>query len=145
MRWLSPTSATRIYSRYALRRYRIVRLFVIAVGPFDCRCADRRCEIGKSCSVENDAHRQQIIALIAVLPEVASEVGGDEEQHVGFSVRKKRFAWYLDDHHGDGIVAVTCKAPLGANTELAAAEPDRFFIPAYTGKKGWLAGCPSGR
>ena len=28
--------------------------------------------------------------------------------------------------------------PLGVSTELAAMEPDRFFIPAYTGKRGWL-------
>lgn len=102
------------------------------------RCAGRCCEFDNSCSVEIDARRQQLIDEIEAFPEAVSEVGGDSGQHVGFTVRKKRFAWYLDDHHGDGVVALTCKAPLGVNTEMAAAEPDRFFIPAYTGKRGWL-------
>ncbi len=86
-----------------------------------------------------DALRQNLIDVIEALPEAFGEVGGDEEQHVGFTVRKKRFAWFLDDHHGDGVVALTCKAPPGVNTELAVAEPDRFFVPSYNGKKGWLA------
>ena len=85
-----------------------------------------------------DARRPQLIALIESSPEVAAEVGGDAGQHVGFAVRKKRFAWYLDDHHGDEIVALSCKASPGVKAELAALEPDRFFIPSYTGKRGWL-------
>lgn len=88
--------------------------------------------------MDMDGRRQQLINLVELLPEVSTEVGGDADQHVGFAVRKKRFAWYLDDHHGDNIVALTCKAPLGVNTQLAAQEPDRFFIPSYTGKRGWL-------
>lgn len=88
--------------------------------------------------MEIDARRQQLIDLIESLPDSVSEVGGDANQHVGFTVRKKRFAWYLDDHHGDGIVAVTCKAPPGVNSQMVAAEPERFFIPSYTGKRGWL-------
>jgi hypothetical protein len=107
-------------------------------APFDRACAGRHCEVDNSCVVEIDARRRQVIDIIEALPGAVSEVGGDEEQHIGFTVRKKRFAWYLNDHHGDGIVALTCKAPLGVNTELAAAEPDRFFIPSYNGKKGWL-------
>lgn len=85
-----------------------------------------------------DARRQQLIGLVESFPDVAAEVGGDADQHVGFAVRTKRFAWYLDDHHCDEIVALTCKAPPGVNTELAAQEPDRFFIPSYSGKRGWL-------
>ena len=27
----------------------------------------------------------------------------------------------------------------GDNTALAAAQPDRFYIPAYIGPKGWVA------
>ena len=85
-----------------------------------------------------DARRQQLIDVIESFPDVDAEVGGDPDQHVGFTVHKKRFAWYLDDHHGDDIIALTCKASPGVNTEQAAQEPDRFFIPSYTGKRGWL-------
>lgn len=106
--------------------------------PFNCFSADRCCSIHNSWVMEIDARRQQLIDLIESLPDTVSEVGGDADQHVGFTVRKKRFAWYLDDHHGDGVVAVTFKAPPGVNIELVAAEPDRFFIPSYTGKRGWL-------
>ena len=60
-------------------------------------------------------------------------------QHAAFRVRKKTFAYFLNDHHGDGIVAVTCKVLPGDNTALAAANPERFYMPAYIGPKGWVA------
>ena len=56
-----------------------------------------------------------------------------------FRVRKKVFAYFLNNHHGDGIVSVACKALPGENTALAAAQPDRFYLPAYIGPKGWVA------
>ena len=54
-------------------------------------------------------------------------------------MRKKTFAWFLNDHHGDGIVAVTCKVLPGDNARLAAANPGRFYLPAYLGPRGWVA------
>ncbi|MGI9017787.1 MAG: MmcQ/YjbR family DNA-binding protein [Euzebya sp.] len=85
-----------------------------------------------------DSRRDRLIEMIDLLPEATSEEPGEGIQHIGFSVRKKRFAWYLDDHHGDGVVAMTCKAAAGVNTELPAANPDRFFKPSYTGSRGWI-------
>lgn len=82
--------------------------------------------------------RSRIVALLESLPGVDLDVGGERDQHLGASVRKKRFAWYIDDHHGDGRVSVTCKAPPGANDEIVAADPDRHFIPSYTGPRGWV-------
>jgi predicted DNA-binding protein (MmcQ/YjbR family) len=58
--------------------------------------------------------------------------------HAGFYVRKKTFAYYLDDHHGDGIVGINCKVLPGDNTALIAADPKRFYMPAYIGSKGWV-------
>ena len=69
-------------------------------GSFDRACAGRSCDFDNSCSVEIDARRQQLIDVIDALPEAVSAVGGDAWQDVGFTVRKKRFAWYLDDHGG---------------------------------------------
>jgi predicted DNA-binding protein (MmcQ/YjbR family) len=63
----------------------------------------------------------------------------DHGQHAAFLVRKKTFAYYLDNHHGDGIVAVSCKAAVGENAELAAVDPARFYLPAYIGPRGWVA------
>jgi phosphoribosylglycinamide formyltransferase-1 len=51
--------------------------------------------------------------------------------HAAFLVRKKTFAYYLDYHHGDGIVAITCKVAPGDNLLLAKAQPDGFYLPAY--------------
>jgi hypothetical protein len=35
--------------------------------------------------------------------------------------------------------AVTCKVLPGDNTALAAADPKRFYLPAYLAAKGWVA------
>ncbi len=59
--------------------------------------------------------------------------------HAAFLVGRRTFAYFLNDHHGDGIVAVTCKALPGDNVALVAAQPDRFYLPAYIGPRGWVA------
>lgn len=41
-------------------------------------------------------------------------------------------------HHGDGRDALWCRAPAGAQAALVEAAPDRFFVPPYVGKDGWL-------
>ena len=60
-------------------------------------------------------------------------------RHAQFLIRKKTFAYFLDDHQGDGIVAVTCKVLPGDNKALAEAQPRRFYLPAYIASKGWVA------
>ena len=74
--------------------------------------------------------------ICLALPEATREYNG---QHATYQVRKKTFAYYLDNHHGDGIVAVACKALPGDNVALISANPDRFFMPAYIGPRGWVA------
>ena len=83
---------------------------------------------------QSQSLRSRVVEICAGLPEVAVEDG----QHIGFSVRGKRFAWLLDDHHGDGRLALTCKAPPGENTALAERHPDRFFMPSYVASRGWV-------
>ncbi|MGB5760233.1 MAG: MmcQ/YjbR family DNA-binding protein [Acidimicrobiales bacterium] len=84
------------------------------------------------------SNRERVLNVLESLPEVEIEVGGERDQHVGASVRSKRFAWYLDDHHGDGTVSVTCKAPTGVNESMVKADPQRYFVPSYTGPRGWV-------
>lgn len=83
----------------------------------------------------DDERRPRLLDIAARLPEVDVEDG----QHIGFSVRRKRFAWYLDDHHGDGIVALSCRAAPGQQEFLVAADPERYLVPAYTGHRGWVS------
>ncbi len=55
-----------------------------------------------------------------------------------FSVRDKTFVMFLDNHHRDGRVAIWCKAPPGAQSMITEGDPERYFIPPYVGKSGWI-------
>ena len=78
----------------------------------------------------------RLTEIALALPEATRQIYGS---HAQFLVRKKTFAYFLDNHHGDGIVAVTCKVLAGDNKALAEAQPDRFYLPAYVASKGWVA------
>jgi phosphoribosylglycinamide formyltransferase-1 len=78
----------------------------------------------------------RLTKIALALPEATRWYNG---QHAAFRIRKKTFAYFLNNHHGDGIVAITCKVLPGDNTALAAAQPARFYVPAYVGPKGWVA------
>jgi hypothetical protein len=86
--------------------------------------------------MNEDPRLVRLTKIALALPEAAREVHGS---HAQFLVRKKTFAYFLNDHHGDGIVAVTCKVLPGDNTVLVAASPDRFYLPSYIGSRGWVA------
>jgi hypothetical protein len=51
---------------------------------------------------------------------------------------KKTFVMYLDDHHGDGRLALWCAAPEGAQAGLVAGAPEQYFVPPYVGHRGWV-------
>lgn len=72
--------------------------------------------------------------ICLAFPEASVEHSGS---HATFRVRKKVFAYFLDNHHGDGIVSVCVKTQLGENQDLAKQDPERFYIPAYIGPRGW--------
>jgi predicted DNA-binding protein (MmcQ/YjbR family) len=59
--------------------------------------------------------------------------------HTQFLVGKRTFAYFLNDHHGDGIVGLACKVLPGENKGLAEAQPRRFYLPAYIASRGWVA------
>ena len=58
--------------------------------------------------------------------------------HVAFKAAKKTFAYYVYDHHGDGRIALLCKAPPGEQESLVRDDPDLYFVPPYVGRKGWI-------
>lgn len=78
----------------------------------------------------------RLTKVCLALPQVSVVYKGS---HAGYLVGKKTFAYFLNDHHGDGIVAVTCKVLPGDNAALIAADPARFYLPAYIGPRGWVA------
>ena len=70
------------------------------------------------------------------LPEVTERLSHGSP---AFFVReKKTLVTLLDDHHGDGRLAIWCPAPEGVQATLVDTEPDRFFRPPYVGHRGWL-------
>ena len=83
-----------------------------------------------------DPRLTRLTKVALELEETKREIYGS---HAQFLVRKKTFAYFLNDHHGDEIVAVTCKVLPGDNKALTEAQPDRFYLPAYLGSRGWVA------
>ncbi|MGD0776858.1 MAG: MmcQ/YjbR family DNA-binding protein [Candidatus Solibacter sp.] len=83
-----------------------------------------------------DGRLARLMKICLALPEAIQEPAG---RHATFLVKKDVFAYYLNDHHGDGIVAVCCKVLPGDNEALIAAHPAKFYLPAYIGPRGWVA------
>lgn len=77
--------------------------------------------------------RARITAFCAALPESSHREG----EHIRFEVRGKTFAYYLDNHHGDGRIALNVKAAPGGQETLLRVDPRRLFVPAYVGARGW--------
>jgi hypothetical protein len=80
----------------------------------------------------------KLTELCLALPQTGRELKGLRNEHAAFTVGKKTFVWFVDNHHGDGIVGLWCKVLPGENQALAAADPRRFFVPPYVGKQGWV-------
>jgi phosphoribosylglycinamide formyltransferase-1 len=87
-------------------------------------------------TLSEDKRLTRVTRIALSLPEVKRELHGS---HATFLVRKKPFAYYLDNHHGDGIVGIACKVLPGENKSLVDAQPERFYPPAYLASRGWVA------
>ncbi|HVW17619.1 MAG TPA: MmcQ/YjbR family DNA-binding protein [Solirubrobacteraceae bacterium] len=51
---------------------------------------------------------------------------------------RRSFAMFMDDHHGDGRLALWCAAPEGMQEALVDGDPERYFRPPYVGHRGWV-------
>jgi len=72
-------------------------------------------------------------AICLALPEaVEKETWG----HPTFRVRDKIFASAGTGEGGRS--AMSCKARPGVQEALVGSDPERFFVPAYVGSKGWV-------
>ena len=78
---------------------------------------------------------EKLSALCLALPGAAAET---KHEHAAFTVAKKTFGYYLNDHHGDGIVSICCKVLPGDNERLIDSNPRKFYMPAYIGPRGWV-------
>jgi hypothetical protein len=78
---------------------------------------------------------EQVRELCLSLPETSERVS---HGNVTFFARKKVFAYHLDDHHGDGRLALWLAAPAGMQEALIAGDPEVYFRPPYVGHRGWI-------
>lgn len=83
-----------------------------------------------------DPRLTRVTELALSFPETTRQLYGS---HAQFLVRKKTFAYFLNDHHGDGIVGITGKALPGDNKAIVEAQPTKFYLPAYIASRGWVA------
>jgi predicted DNA-binding protein (MmcQ/YjbR family) len=77
-------------------------------------------------------------AACVELPEAKEYPGGEDGRHVACKVRGRTFGYFTNEHHGDGRLALTTKAPPGEQAVLVAAQPERFFVPPSLGHRGWV-------
>jgi hypothetical protein len=85
---------------------------------------------------EAEAALERLRSICTELPEVTERLSHSAPT---FFVRdKKTLVMLLDDHHGDGRLAIWCAAPDGVQQHLVETEPDRFFRPPYVGHRGWI-------
>src|ERR1044071_744306 len=81
------------------------------------------------------AQLARVRALCRDLPDVTERPSHGSPT---FFVGKRTFAYFLDNHHGDGRLALWCAAPDGAQAMLVDSDPDGFFLPPYVAHMGWI-------
>ena len=78
----------------------------------------------------------KVRAICLALPEATERLSHGSPTF--FVKDKKTFVMFLNDHHGDGRLALWCAAPAGVQEELVDQDPERFFRPPYVGHRGWI-------
>lgn len=79
--------------------------------------------------------RDRVLAIMRKLPETLAVPHGS---HLSLEVRTKRFGWFLDDHHGDGRVALHLKSDQRKRMILQKCAPQMVHIPKHIGHHGWI-------
>jgi hypothetical protein len=79
---------------------------------------------------------ERLRRICLALPEVTERPSHGEPSY--FVRDKKQFVMLDSHHHGAAHLGFWCAAPSGAQEELIASDPDRFFRPPYVGHRGWV-------
>jgi phosphoribosylglycinamide formyltransferase-1 len=53
-------------------------------------------------------------------------------------VNGKPYAYFLDNHHADGVVSACFKVEKEEQSALVKSDPARLFVPPYLGPRGWV-------
>ncbi len=79
---------------------------------------------------------ERLRKICLALPEANERVSHGEP--TWFAGKGKCFAMLDDHHHGAAHVSVWLPLPPGAQADLVASAPERFFRPPYVGASGWV-------
>jgi hypothetical protein len=80
---------------------------------------------------------ERLRAICLALPEVTERPSHGAP--TWFVRDKSSFATlWADGHHDNQFPHLWCAAPPGAQQELVASAPERFFRPPYVGGRGWI-------
>lgn len=89
-------------------------------------------------STDQDGDLEKLRAIALALPGAAERLSHGTP---GFFVEGgKFFAYFREDHHGDGETAVLVRTTgLDEMEALIAADAALYYKPAYLGPSGWVA------
>jgi len=87
-------------------------------------------------SIDAEELLKRAAALLSSLPEARVE---RTNEHAAFVVTEKKFAWFLNNHHGDGMVCICVKVDPEAKEMLIDMNPEKYLRPAYISRFGWLS------
>ncbi len=82
--------------------------------------------------MSDDDPAARLREICMALPEAAEKPFGGHSAPA-YRVREKLFLMTGEDGQ-----YITFKAGPGVQEELVSSEPERFFVPAYVGSKGWV-------
>jgi hypothetical protein len=78
----------------------------------------------------------RLTSICLALPEA---VANDQHPpHRCFVVANKNFAWYTVNEHGSDRIALGVRADGKDNEALVASDPERFELPKYMARHGWV-------
>jgi hypothetical protein len=84
------------------------------------------------------SRKTRLAKICEAYPETVASNRYDNE-HLSLEVGGKRFGYYLYQHFGDdGRSGAVLKASPGLQEMLVDADPDRFWVPAFVGRHGWI-------
>lgn len=84
-----------------------------------------------------EAALTRVRGICSPLPEVTERLSHGAPSWFVRGTKTFVTCWY-QGHHDLAFPHLWCAAPPGAQDELIAADPVRFFRPPYVGHRGWL-------
>jgi hypothetical protein len=84
---------------------------------------------------KTDPRQARTSEICLSMPDATCEMAN---RHGIYRAKKRVFAYFLNNHHGDGIVSVCARTLPGDNAQLARDAPERFYLPAYIAHRGWV-------